>query len=895
MPRARGKAPAAGTVEEWVDGEEPAPPVQEVLKKGKKDNKAKKSFFMELAADDKQMKAEEAIITEQQQQKKKRDKKKERNKKKNDEGDDAVIEKLSKLSVQASDEEEEEEEEEVIKPGRGGKKMGGNVFAALSLEQSEDEDNDEDCDGERKLSKNNKNQKNKPILEEDNKRQSKKGNKNDQGKTKEQKVESEDDEEKSSKKSKKMEKSKAKQKALSDDDDDEVEDKSTKKGKNARAKGKQKPANAFAALEIEEDEEEGLEDDEQEEDDISQPKGSKGKAKVKSEDEMEVDEKAEKATDDKYANMSKKEKKKLKKQMEFQRQVDILKASNDAEGDFSVSQAEQSSRQAMLENASDIKLERFSISAHGKELFINADLYIVAGRRYGLVGPNGKGKTTLLKHIQNRVLNIPPNIDVLLCEQEVRADDTAAVDAVLKADVKRLKLLEEERQLQALLEKGDDRAGERLQKVYEELRATGAAAAEAKARRILAGLSFTPEMQNRPTKKFSGGWRMRVSLARALFMEPTLLMLDEPTNHLDLNAVIWLNNYLQTWKKTLLIVSHDQGFLDDVCTDIIHLDAQKLFYYRGNYNTFKKMYQQKQKELLKLYEKQEKRLKDLKAGGKSTKQAEKQTKEALTRKQQKCRKKNQDEESHEAPELLKRPREYTVKFTFPNPPPLSPPILGLHAVDFSYENQKPIFKNLDFGIDMDSRICIVGPNGVGKSTLLLLLTGKLTPTVGEQRKNHRLKIGYFNQQYADQLNMEETATEYLMRNFNLPYQDGRKCLGRFGLESHAHTIQISKLSGGQKARVVFAELACRQPDVLILDEPTNNLDIESIDALADAINVYKGAVIIVSHDARLITETNCQLWVVEEQRVNQIDGSFDDYKHEVLEALGETINRKQKD
>ncbi|GCB68224.1 ATP-binding cassette sub-family F member 1 isoform X2 [Scyliorhinus torazame] len=898
MPRARAKAGEAGNGEEWVGGEEPnAPPTQDVLKKGKKDKKAKKSFFEELAADDKQVKAEESIIAEQQQQKKKRDKKKERNKKKKDEDVDTVIENLSKLSVPASDEEqeEEEEEEEVIQPGRGCKKMGGNVFAALSLEQSEDEDNNEDHEGERQPSKTNKNQKNKPIPEEDDKKPSKKGNKNERGKAKEQKVESEDDgEAKLSKKSKKMEKSKAKQKAVSDDEEEAKEQEEGKrptKGKSTKAKGKQKPANTFATLEMEEEMEyeEELEDE-----------GAKDETKVGSEDgedEIEVDENAEKekAADDKFANMSKKEKKKLKKQIEFQRQVDSLKASNDAEGDFSVSQAEQSSRQAMLENASDIKLERFSISAHGKELFINADLYIVAGRRYGLVGPNGKGKTTLLKHIQNRVLNIPPNIDVLLCEQEVRADDTAAVDAVLKADMKRLKLLEEERQLQALLEKGDDRAGERLQKVYEELRATGAAAAEAKARRILAGLGFTPEMQNRPTKKFSGGWRMRVSLARALFMEPTLLMLDEPTNHLDLNAVIWLNNYLQTWKKTLLIVSHDQGFLDDVCTDVIHLDAQKLYYYRGNYNTFKKMYQQKQKELLKLYEKQEKRLKDLKAGGKSTKQAEKQTKEALTRKQQKCRKKNQDEESNEAPELLKRPREYTVKFTFPNPPPLSPPILGLHAVDFAYEKHKPIFKNLDFGIDMDSRICIVGPNGVGKSTLLLLLTGKLTPTVGEQRKNHRLKIGYFNQQYADQLNMEETATEYLMRNFNLPYQDGRKCLGRFGLESHAHTIQISKLSGGQKARVVFAELACRQPDVLILDEPTNNLDIESIDALADAINVYKGAVIIVSHDARLITETNCQLWVVEEQSVDQIDGNFDDYKREVLEALGETINRKQKD
>uniref|UniRef100_A0A1A8KLU7 ATP-binding cassette sub-family F member 1 n=1 Tax=Nothobranchius kuhntae TaxID=321403 RepID=A0A1A8KLU7_NOTKU len=656
-------------------------------------------------------------------------------------------------------------------------------------------------------------------------------------------------------------------------DEDEPEKPEVKKARDKDGSDSRKMKKAKAA-----EKSHSMEEDEEEED---------GDTMLSAEDV--IAEQADQSADDPYANLSKKERKKKKKQLDFERQVASVRAQNALEEDFSVSQAEVSSRQ-MLENASDIKLERFSISAHGKELFVNADLLIVSGRRYGLVGPNGKGKTTLLKHIANRALSIPSNIDVLLCEQEVVADDTPAVQAVLKADTRRLKLLEEEKQLQARLEKGEDSVSERLEKVYEELRAIGAAAAEAKARRILAGLSFTPEMQNRPTKRFSGGWRMRVSLARALFLEPTLLMLDEPTNHLDLNAVIWLNNYLQGWKKTLLIVSHDQSFLDDVCTDIIHLDNQKLYYYRGNYLTFKKMYVQKQKELQKQYDKQEKKLKDLKAGGKSTKQAEKQTKEALTRKQQKGKKKGgQEEESQEAPELLKRPKEYTVKFTFPNPPPLSPPILGLHSVDFGYEGQKLLFRNVDFGIDMDSRICIVGPNGVGKSTLLLLLTGKLNPTKGEMRKNHRLKVGFFNQQYADQLIMEETPTEYLMRNFNLPYQDSRKCLGRFGLESHAHTIQISKLSGGQKARVVFAELSCRQPDVLILDEPTNNLDIESIDALSEAINEYKGAVIIVSHDARLITETQCQLWVVEDCTVNQIDGDFDDYKREVLEALGETV------
>ncbi|KAM9339904.1 ATP-binding cassette sub-family F member 1 isoform 2-T2 [Symphorus nematophorus] len=828
---------------EWVD-DEATPAADKTVKKGKKDKKGKKSFFEELATESKPEQADEVAVKDtqgKQPQKKKKDRRKGKGGDADEDEDEDVMLKLKKLSMEPSD----EEDEPVIVPTKGNKKnKGGNIFAALSQGQSdEDEDEDEDDD-----------------MEEEEKTVKKAAS------DEEDEAEKDVDDEKTTKKTKKGQ---AKSKSPENDEDEKP-----KKGKKEQQK-KGKPAERSHS---DDEDEEGGESD--------------GGGMMMSAEDV-IAEQSKQQEDDPFANLSKKEKKKKKKQMEYERQVASVRAQNALEGDFSISQAELSSRQAMLENASDIKLERFSISAHGKELFVNADLLIVAGRRYGLVGPNGKGKTTLLKHIANRALSIPPNIDVLLCEQEVVADDTPAVQAVLKADTRRLKLLEEERQLQARLEKGEDSVAERLDKVYEELRAIGAAAAEAKARRILAGLSFTPEMQNRPTKRFSGGWRMRVSLARALFMEPTLLMLDEPTNHLDLNAVIWLNNYLQGWKKTLLIVSHDQSFLDDVCTDIIHLDNQKLYYYRGNYLTFKKMYVQKQKELQKQYDKQEKKLKELKAGGKSTKQAEKQTKEALTRKQQKGKKKGgQEEESQEATELLKRPKEYTVKFTFPNPPPLSPPILGLHSVDFTYDGQKPLFKNVDFGIDMDSRICIVGPNGVGKSTLLLLLTGKINPTKGEMRKNHRLKVGFFNQQYADQLNMEETATEYLMRNFNLPYQDGRKCLGRFGLESHAHTIQISKLSGGQKARVVFAELACRQPDVLILDEPTNNLDIESIDALSEAINEYKGAVIIVSHDARLITETQCQLWVVEDFTINQIDGDFDDYKREVLEALGETMVNK---
>ncbi|XP_056106096.1 ATP-binding cassette sub-family F member 1 isoform X2 [Rhinichthys klamathensis goyatoka] len=895
-------------VAEWEGDDEQQPQQQQTdkhIKKGKKDKKGKKSFFEELASDNKPDKEQPPVKEAQgkQPQKKKKDRRKGKAGDDDDDDDDdsEVMQRLKKLSVQASD----EDEEDVVAPVKGGKRnKGGNIFAALSQGKSDDDD-EEDAGGDGDDDDDDDDDDEKPQNKKSSKEVEKvtKGKKKDKAKPKIMKEASEDEQDEG------MEKK------------DENEKKGGKRGKKAAAK----PSKKKDEVEVKEQEKPQKKDEvEVKEQEKSQKKGKKEQPKKgkpaqparppppPSDDDEEEEEKsddndtmmsaedglaaeqAKEKPDDPFANLSKKEKKKKKKMMEYQRQVDSLRVQDAIEGDFSVSQAELSSRQAMLENASDIKLERFSISAHGKELFVNADLLIVAGRRYGLVGPNGKGKTTLLKHIANRALSIPPNIDVLLCEQEVVADDTPAVQAVLKADTRRLKLLEDERQLQSRLEKGDDSVAERLDKVYEELRVIGAAAAEAKARRILAGLSFTPEMQNRPTRKFSGGWRMRVSLARALFMEPTLLMLDEPTNHLDLNAVIWLNNYLQSWKKTLLIVSHDQSFLDDVCTDIMHLDNQKLYYYRGNYLTFKKMYVQKQKELLKQYEKQEKKLKDLKAGGKSTKQAEKQTKDILTRKQQKGKKKGQEEESREMPELLKRPKEYTVKFTFPNPPPLSPPILGLYSVDFGYEGQKPLFKNVDFGIDMESRICIVGPNGVGKSTLLLLLTGKLNPSKGEMRKNHRLKVGFFNQQYADQLNMEESPTEYLQRNFNLQYQDARKCLGRFGLESHAHTIQISKLSGGQKARVVFAELSCRQPDVLILDEPTNNLDIESIDALSEAVNEYKGAVIIVSHDARLITETQCHMWVVEDQSINQIDGDFEDYKREVLEALGETLVNKPK-
>ncbi|KAH7693851.1 ATP-binding cassette [Aphelenchoides avenae] len=406
-------------------------------------------------------------------------------------------------------------------------------------------------------------------------------------------------------------------------------------------------------------------------------------------------------------------------------------------------------------------------------------------------------------------------------------------------------------------------------------------------------------MQEKPSEDFSGGWRMRISLARALFLEPTLLLLDEPTNHLDLNAVIWLDNYLQGWKKTLLIVSHDQSFLDNVCTDIIHLHERKLDYYKGNYTSFRKMYDQKTKEYARAFENQQKQLAALKKGGKSGKQATEELKTRMQVKQNKQTKGKKgsstmgDEDDAPPPELLQRIKEYSVKFVFPEPSKLPPPVLGLHNVTFGY-GDKPLFKDVDFGVDMDSRIAIVGPNGVGKSTLLKLLYGKIEPQQGEVRKHRLLKIGWFDQHSNEALNGELSPVEYLMRKFQIDQQVARKNLGMTGLPGFSHTVKIKDLSGGQKSRVALAELSLGAPDILILDEPTNNLDIESIHALAEAIEDYAGGVLMVTHDERLIRATECRLFVVESQTINEIDGDFDDYRKEVLEQLGEALANIEK-
>ncbi|XP_048552577.1 ABC transporter F family member 4-like [Triticum urartu] len=553
-------------------------------------------------------------------------------------------------------------------------------------------------------------------------------------------------------------------------------------------------------------------------------------------------------------------------------------------------------------NIRDIVVDNFSVSTCGKELLKSASLRISHGRRYGLVGPNGMGKSTLLKLLAWRQLPLPKSIDVLLVEQEIAGDDCPAIEAVVAADEELAALQAEQARLEASEDLDGDNEG-KLTEVYERLNLCGSDAARARASKILAGLGFDQAMQGRPTKSFSGGWRMRISLARALFMQPTLLLLDEPTNHLDLRAVLWLEQYLcSQWKKTLIVVSHDRDFLNTVCNDIVHLHDKSLHLYRGNFDDFESGYEQRRKEVNRKAEVYDKQMKAARKTG--SKAAQDKVKGQALSKAHKEVAKNTGKAAAAAArndgvkpvDLPHRWLDYNVEFHFPEPTLLTPPLLQLIDVGFSYHGL-PDFKlsSVDVGIDMGTRVAIVGPNGAGKSTLLNLLAADLVPTEGDARRSQKLRIGRYSQHFVDLLTMEETAVQYLLRLH--PDQEGmskaeavRAKLGKFGLPGHSHLTPIAKLSGGQKARVVFTSISMSRPHILLLDEPTNHLDMQSIDALADALDKFKGGVVLVSHDSRLISrvcqdEQRSQIWVVQDGTVSKYDATFEDYKDELTEEI----------
>ncbi|KAL4853778.1 ABC transporter F family member 3 [Chlorella vulgaris] len=563
----------------------------------------------------------------------------------------------------------------------------------------------------------------------------------------------------------------------------------------------------------------------------------------------------------------------------------------------------------------DLHLENFSVSNGGAELIENGNCTFAFGRRYGLVGRNGTGKTTLLRHLAQRsIKGIPENCQILHVEQEVVGDNTTAIDAVLECDTERLSLLAEEQELMEKLNASSGTAAvpaadqqhqqqngaaaaangtaaaangaapngaagvadaglaqsARLAEVGKRLLEIDAYGAKARAAAILAGLSFTSEMQEKPTKKFSGGWRMRVALARALFVEPDLLLLDEPTNHLDLHAVLWLQDYLLKWPKTLVVVSHAREFLNTVCTDVLHLHSRAITTYRGNYDTFEKTSRERVKNAKAAAEAQDMKRKHMQAF--IDKFRYNANRAALVQSRIKALERLADVEVVDV--------DPTYIFRFPTPPDAaSPPILGFTDVEFAYPGGPVLFTDLNFGLDLTSRFAIVGPNGIGKSTLLGLISGELEPTKGHVFRNPKVRLATFSQHHVDGLDLALSPLAYMCKIYPQHKEEvHRGQLSSFGIPADLAAQPMYTLSGGQKSRVAMARVTFTKPHLLLLDEPSNHLDMDAVAALVEGLALFQGGVLMVSHDQHLIESTVDELWAVENGTVKVFHGTFEDYK-----------------
>ncbi|CAO3628785.1 unnamed protein product [Cunninghamella blakesleeana] len=452
------------------------------------------------------------------------------------------------------------------------------------------------------------------------------------------------------------------------------------------------------------------------------------------------------------------------------------------------------------------------------------------------------------------------------------------VEAVISSVRKEVERLE--KQVEEILGQDDGADNPLLDDIYERIESMDPSTFESRAATLLSGLGFSTEQMKKKTKDLSGGWRMRISLAKALFIKPTLLLLDEPTNHLDLEACVWLEEHLKTYDRILVVVSHSQDFLNGVCTNMMHLTPKrKLVYYGGNYDAFVKTKEENEVNQAKAYQKQQEEIAHIKkfiasAGTYANLVRQAKSKQKIIDKM-------------EAAGLIENvEKEIQFKFNFTDVAKLPPPVLAFQEVSFSYSGDmsKLLYKDVELGVDMDSRVALVGPNGAGKSTLLKLMSGELVPTAGRVQRHTSLKLGKYSQHSADQLDLDLSPIDYMKKKFphvSTETDHWRRTIGRYGLTGAHQTSPIGNLSDGLKSRLVFAELATLHPHIILLDEPTNHLDMESIDSLAEAINAFSGGVVLVSHDFRLISQVAQQIWHCNNGHVEPFEGSISEYKEKL--------------
>ena len=525
-----------------------------------------------------------------------------------------------------------------------------------------------------------------------------------------------------------------------------------------------------------------------------------------------------------------------------------------------------------------LTIDAVTVRLGGRVILDRASAALPMRARVGLIGRNGAGKSTLMKVVAGMLdpdeggVSMPKAARLGYIAQEAPAGQASPFETVLAADLERAALLAEEAAMHAT---GHDTADEdqfHIAEIHERLNAIDAHTAPARASRILVGLGFDEPAQHRPLDSFSGGWKMRVALAALLFSQPEMLLLDEPSNHLDLEATLWLEDFLKSYRGTILVISHERDLLNNVVDYILHLEGGKTTLYAGGYDSFERQRSERLAQLAAAREAQAEQRAKLQdyiarnsARASTAKQAQSRQK-ALARMQP----------------IAEAANDPSLVFDFPSPQALKPPLIQLDHASVGYDG-KAILERLDLRLDPDERLALLGRNGNGKTTLARLLSGQLPAMAGSMAHPNKLKVGYFTQYQVEELESDATPIQHMSRLMKGATPGAvRSQLGRFGFSGAMAEQQVGKMSGGERARLALALITRDAPHLLILDEPTNHLDVDAREALVQALSGFGGAVVVVSHDRHMIEASADRLVVVDGGRATDFAGSLDDYTAQVL-------------